>query len=365
MDFKIKELSLVLLGYCLNLEPGQNLLIATDETSLDLAKMIFKQAILEGINPDIQLNTHDLENFFLKNANFNQLTYLSPMEICKYKNTDAFLSINNLTSKKLFGEAYKNYKIYKNYCIDEIDSILNYREEIGNLKWVNTCYPNMENAKSLDLSFEDAKEFLTKSMLLDRNDPLKEWINLREFNNHLIRRLKDKNKLYFKGPNLDLKLSVHNRIWINSYGENIFPSGEVFTSPIEESIEGYVYFSQPFIYRNVEISGVELYFQDGRVIKAKAEKGNLFLQTLLNTDRGSRYVGEVAFGTNPGIPFLTKRINFNEKKYGTFHLALGNGYQDCGGKNSSNIHLDLVYNLDDSIITADGNILYQNNQFSL
>lgn len=366
MDFRIKNLSIILLGYCLNLVPGQNLLISTDESSLNFAKVIFKQALLEGVNPDIQLNTHDLESFFLKNANFNQLSYLSPMEINKYKYTDAFLSINNLTSKKLIGDAKKNYNIYKSYCLDQIEGILNYREDIGNIKWVNTYYPNKENAKALNLSIEETKMFLTKSMLLDRENPLNQWINLREYNNKLIKLLRNKNTLHFQGPDLDLKLSVRKRIWVNSYGENNFPNGEVFTSPIEDSINGFIHISQPFIYRNIEISGIELYFENGRVIKAKSKKGNIFLQALLNADKGSSYIGEVAFGTNPGIPFLTKRIFFNEKKYGTFHIALGNSYQCCGGNNSSSIHLDLVYDLNNSsTITADEEIIFKDNNFIL
>jgi len=142
------------------------------------------------------------------------------------------------------------------------------------------------------------------------------------------------------------------------------PDGEVFTGPVEDSLEGHVYYSYPAIHSGREVSGIRLWFEKGKVVKATAEKNEEFLLKTLETDEGARYVGEFAIGTNHGITKFTRNILFDEKIGGSFHMALGSSYPETGGRNQSAIHWDMICDLrDGGEIWVDDVILYKNGQF--
>jgi aminopeptidase len=107
-----------------------------------------------------------------------------------------------------------------------------------------------------------------------------------------------------------------------------------------------------------------LWFKQGKVVKATAEKNEAFLKHTLDTDAGSRYLGEFAIGTNEGIQRFTREILFDEKIGGSFHMALGAGYPETGSKNESAIHWDMVCDLrQGGEILVDGQLLYRNGKF--
>jgi aminopeptidase len=90
---------------------------------------------------------------------------------------------------------------------------------------------------------------------------------------------------------------------------------------------------------------VKLRFEDGKVVEASAEKGEEYLNTMLDADAGARYLGELGIGTNYSIPRATKNVLFDEKLGGTVHLAIGRSYAQTGGKNDSSVHWDLICDL--------------------
>ena len=144
------------------------------------------------------------------------------------------------------------------------------------------------------------------------------------------------------------------------------PSGEVFTGPVEDSANGWVNFTYPAIEKGNEVDGVRLEFKDGKVVNATADKNEEFLLSQLDTDEGSRYLGEFAIGTNYGIQKFTKSILYDEKIGGSFHMALGAGYPETGSKNDSAIHWDMICDIrKDSEIQVDGELLYKDGKFKI
>jgi aminopeptidase len=164
------------------------------------------------------------------------------------------------------------------------------------------------------------------------------------------------------GPETDLRLSIAGRRWMNSDGKRNFPSGEIFTGPIEDSAEGHIRFSFPVVTDGREITDVRLRFESGVVVEASAARNEEYLHRILDTDEGSRRLGEFAFGTNYDIPRFTKNILLDEKIGGTVHMALGAGYPDTGSQNQSAVHWDLICDLrqggrvevDGEVFLADG-----------
>jgi aminopeptidase len=123
------------------------------------------------------------------------------------------------------------------------------------------------------------------------------------------------------------------------------PSGEVFTGPLEDSARGTIRFTIPAGLRGVHVDGVELTFEAGEVVAARADRGDEYLQSALSTDAGARRLGEIGIGTNVGIDRATGSTLLDEKIAGTVHLALGRSYPETDGTNPSALHWDLICDL--------------------
>jgi aminopeptidase len=136
------------------------------------------------------------------------------------------------------------------------------------------------------------------------------------------------------------------------------PSGEVFTGPQEDSASGTIYFDVPSTGRGADVLGVEVRFEAGRVVHARAEQGDEHLQAALALDDGARVLGELGIGTNVGIDRSTGSTLLDEKIAGTVHLALGRSYPETGGVNDSALHWDLICDLrTGGAVTVDGEVL--------
>ena len=147
-------------------------------------------------------------------------------------------------------------------------------------------------------------------------------------------------------------------MWVNSDGKRNMPSGEVFTGPHERSAEGVIRFTIPTSPRGVVVEDVTLEFREGRVVSARAERGDAYLQATLETDPGARFLGELGIGTNFGIDRPIGAILFDEKIGGTVHLAVGKSYPETGGTNESVVHWDMICDLrQGGSLSADGEVI--------
>jgi len=175
--------------------------------------------------------------------------------------------------------------------------------------------------------------------------------------------LDKKDKIRFFGPDTDITFSVKGRKWINSSGDANMPSGEVFTTPLEDSVNGKIRFSYPGIFMGQEIEDISLEVKDGEVIKWDAKVGRKLLDSVFEIP-GSRRFGEAAIGTNYGITKFIKNMLFDEKIGGTIHMAIGAAYPHTGGKNESSIHWDLLADMKNGgEIYADDELVYKNGRF--
>jgi aminopeptidase len=142
------------------------------------------------------------------------------------------------------------------------------------------------------------------------------------------------------------------------------PDGEVFTSPVETETEGEIRYTFPALYHGREVEDVRLRFEGGRVVHAEASRGDDYLQSLLAMDDGARILGEVAFGLNYEIDRFTRNILFDEKIGGTMHFALGSGFPQTGGANTSGLHWDMICDLrDEGEVYADGELVWKDGRF--
>jgi aminopeptidase len=232
------------------------------------------------------------------------------------------------------------------------------------LRWTLTLFPTHAHAQDAEMSLSDYEDFVFNACMPDMNDPVTYWKGIFTRQEKVVEWLKGKKEVHVTAPETDLRLNIGGRKFINCACKENVPDGEIFTGPVEDSVEGQVYFSYPSIYAGRQVDGIRLWFEKGKVVKATAEKNEDFLLKTIDTDEFSRYVGEFAIGTNEGINRFTGEILFDEKIGGSFHMALGEGYPESGSKNVSGLHWDMICDLrKGGQITVDGQLLYKDGKF--
>jgi len=366
MDPRIKKLARVLLHYSLKLKKGQLLRIQGELSGLPLMTAAFKEAVDMGANPFVKLRIPEQEEYFLKHAGDDQLKYLNPIARYETDKIDAVLHVWACQNTRYLSGVNPQRQALAIKTMRPIQEKFFKRVSDKSLSWVGTQFPTHADAQEADMSLDDYMEFVFKAGHLNSADPVKHWKKVAKEQDRLAKILNRFDKIHVQSKDTDLKLRVKGRKWINCAGTENFPDGEIFTGPLEDTVEGVIRYSFPAIYMGREVEDVRLEFKKGKVVKESAGKNVDFLRKMLGTDKGARYIGEFAIGTNYEIKQFSKNILFDEKIGGTCHLALGASILESGGKNKSSIHWDMICDLKkDSRITADGKIIYRNGKFTI
>jgi len=362
-DVRIDALARVLVDYSANVQPGQLVWINGGPAASPLLLALYRHVLERGAHPLLMSQPDEAEAIFYRHASDEQLTYISPVHERLIEEIDAQISVLSQTNTKALSNVDPSQQAKRAGAAQELQSRFMERAANGELNWTLTLFPTDAYAQDAEMSLGEFEDFVFDAGLLNEDNPIQAWKRLSENQRRLIDWLSDKSDVHLTGPDTDLKLSIQDRIWINADGQRNFPDGEVFTAPIEDSVEGHIRYSFPAVHQGREVEGVRLDFRAGRVVDATAEKNEAFLHQMLDADDGARRVGEFAIGTNPGIQRFSKNILFDEKIGGTVHLALGKGYPDTGSRNDSAIHWDMICDLRaGGAITVDGTTFAQDGQ---
>ena len=364
MDPRITKHSEIMIDYSLKLKAGEKLVINANLETLPMVKECYRIALKRGAFPEIVIGSEDFQEILLKYGSDEQIQYIPASAYKKYEDVDAVLHIlGNSNTRALNSIPGEKLKLAAQGRT-ELMKLFYGREDKGELRWTLTLCPTMANAQEAGMSFCDYENFVYDSCGLNHEDPVVYWNNIDKEQDRICKILNTKKHFKFISEGTDLSLSTEGRIWENCSGIVNFPDGEVFTGPVEDSVEGTIRFSFPGIYNGKEIEDIKLTFKKGKVVKATAEKGEDLLHQLLETDKGAKYVGEIAVGTNHNITKFTKNILFDEKLGGTIHLAIGKSYAATGGKNESAIHWDMICDMSkNGKIYADRELIYENGKF--
>jgi len=235
------------------------------------------------------------------------------------------------------------------------------RESRGELRICGFLpFPCNSLAQEANMDLYSYIDFVSKAIFLDKENPIQEWKNLEESTQKYVDYINKFEKIQVLGKDTDLEFSMKGRKWLNSCGHYNLPDGEIYTSPVEDSVNGRIRFTYPGIRLGNEIENVYLEFKDGKVSTATAQKGENLLNEIIKVENAN-IMGEFAFGTNYGINQFTKNMMFDEKIGGTIHCALGRGFKKAGSKNESAIHWDLLKDMKvpGSKILADDEVVYK------
>ena len=365
-DPRIDKLADLLVNYSLEIQPKQRVMIQGYFGGEPLMQAVFRKCLQAGAYP-----------FFIPYGS----KYFE--DIFRYASPDMFENILKpykdiieTVDARLFIYGEYNTKDASQFDPDivsqyyaqsgKLSKIMINREAKGEMKWVVSLFPTQAYAQEASMTLTDYENFVYNACMPDMDDPVRYWQNIEARQDKAIAWLKGKKEVHITAPGTDLKLSIAERPFINCSCKANVPDGEIYTSPVEDSANGYVHFTYPTLYQGFEVDNVRLEFKDGKVIKATADKNENYLLKKLDTDAGARYLGEFAIGTNESIDRFTGKILFDEKIGGSFHIALGHGYPDSKSQNDSDIHWDMICDLrNGGAITVDGELFYQNGKFTI
>jgi len=366
LDPRIGKLADLLVDYSAEVHSGQKVLVWGPDVASSLLKEVYARVLLKGAEPFLHVEMPWEIRTKLENSSDEQLQNPSSVIHTILETFDAMIRIKGDVNTKALSSV-DSHKMSK-YQIGRGKLTETYlrRSASKEMKWALTIFPTNAYAQDADMSLEEYEDFVFNACMPNLDDPIGYWKAVSARQDKIVDWLKGKKDVHVKGPDTDLRLSIDGRTFINCDCHMNVPDGEVFTGPVEDSVEGHVRYSYPAIYQGHEVTGVELWFEKGRVVKARAAKNEKFLMDMLDTSENSRYVGEFAIGTNEGIDRFTGQILFDEKIGGSFHMAVGQGYPETGSKNKAPIHWDMICDLrDGGEIWVDGDLLYKNGKFAI
>lgn len=353
----------LLANYSLEMQPGERVYIETTTLAEPLVRELYREILKAGGHPHVNMSFREQTRLFVDTANDEQLAYISPLYAKAMEEFECYIYIRapyNTSSlaemksgrTKIISKARSPYR--KRYSE---------RTATRELKR-NLCeYPTAAMAQNAGMSLESYEDFIFNACFLNEDNPAEKWLEVRSKQQKIVDLLNTKDKIHYKGDGIDISFSTKGRTWINSDGQTNMPSGEVYSSPIEDSMNGTIYFDYPAIRMGEELQGVTLWVENGEVQKWEAKKGQHILDKVFSI-AGAKHFGEVAIGTNDNIQKSTKNILFDEKMGGTVHMAIGQAYLQCGGKNQSTIHWDMIAEMrNGGEIYADDELIYQSGEF--
>ncbi len=364
LDPRHRTLAEVLVGYSTEVGAGDKVIIEAAGSASPLVRELYGASLRAGGHPQASLGLDEAEETLLREGSDAQLEWIPPDLEWKVDRGDVWMVIDApVNSKRLTGvDPAKMSARLKARA--PIQSRYLERSAAGDFRWVICGYPTESAAQDAGMSLRQYEDVLYRAAFLDKDDPVAAWKGFGDRLEEVGSFLDPVKQLRIVGEDTDLTLGVEGRTWIRSKGLRNFPDGEVFTGPVETSVEGTIRFTFPAMMRGRQAEGVQLRFEGGEVVEATATRGQDFLREMLALDDGAKRVGEFAFGMNHAISEYTGNLLLDEKIGGTVHLALGRSVPGTGGENQSGLHWDIVCDLrDGGEAYADGELVYRDGAF--
>ncbi|MFA5038431.1 MAG: aminopeptidase [Candidatus Omnitrophota bacterium] len=354
-DPRIETLADILVNYSAKVKKDDVVLIDfAGVRALPLVEAIYGLCLKNRARcVEYQFSTEELSRKFYELADEEQLSYFPAHRLAFMKKATVYIGINASENTQAFagidlGKMVKRQQVLR--------PIIDRRVDFS--RWIITRYPSVGLAQDAKMSLEDFEDFYFRACNMD-------WPLFARKIGHLWRLVREAGEVRITASDTEIRFSKKGIPAVKSEGLRNMPDGEVYTAPVRDSIEGYITYNTPSFYHGKEFDGVRFEFRKGRIVSASCRQGSVKeLQKILDTDQGSRYVGEFAFGLNKNITQPVKNILFDEKISGSIHLTPGQAYKIADNGNRSSIHWDLVKLLKgDGEVYFDGKLIQKDGKF--
>ena len=335
MDPRWQQVADVLVRYSTAVRPGERVMIAmTEIETFPLAQAVYEACVRAGAYPQVQFLSEKLRRTLLKFGDGDQCGWLPEIEAFGMEWADVYFGLRGASETGLMRDM-PAAALAANQRAQGMVSALRWEKT----RWCLARVPTEAMAQQAQIDLATLEEMFFTACLLDYAACGRRW---REQADGLqgARTVR-----IVAGEETDLSFSVAGRSWRVFDGKINLPDGEIYTAPLEETLDGRIHFELPGVFGGLLVPDIRLEWRAGELIHASASSNADYLWRVLSTDAGASRPGEFAFGMNPYINRFCQDILYDEKIAGTIHLALGRAYPECGGVNQSSIHWDLVKDL--------------------
>jgi aminopeptidase len=331
-DSRVDAYAHLLVDYCIKVKPGWQVLVLSTPLARPLVEAAVREVARRGAYALVRLNFPSTEVAWAREAPESLLGAMPAIDRFAHEHSDAEIVIRapeNVREEAALSPERKN-------LVRKAMRPAVARRQAVLVPWISCVYPTAALAQEAGMSLGEYEDFVFAACLLD-------WPEEGRRMRRIADRFDRADEVRVVSDDTDLRVSLAGRRGRVGEGYGNMPGGEVFYSPIEDSAEGVVAFNDyPAITGGEEVEGIRLAFKDGRVVEASARRGEETLLKTIDTDAGARVLGEIGLGCNPHIQRYTRNVLFDEKMYGTIHLALGSGFPRIGGTNESSLHWDII-----------------------
>lgn len=351
-DLRIKEVAKILVEYSTKVKKNDKVMIDASIDAEQLVKEIYKLCLKKGAYVSVNVSYPNMTKIYYDNASDEQIKHFPELSMQRAKYGDVFISIGATRNTRALTSVNPKKIAERNKVINPVS------EEILKKRWVIFEFPTEAMAQEADMSLDEFEDFVYSASIQD-------WKKISKGEDKLKEILDKGKEVRIIGKNTNIKFSIEGRLAEKGDGRCNMPCGEVFIAPIEDSTEGYIEYSFPAIRGGRMVEGIKLRFENGKVVEASAKKGEDYLKEMLQMDKGASKLGEFGIGFNPNIKKFVRDILFDEKIFGTVHLALGRAYKEGGGTNESALHWDMIKDLrQEGKIIIDGKVIQENGKFT-
>jgi aminopeptidase len=369
-DPRLMALARLLVSYSVRPQPGDRVALrcwGSIAAALPLQAEVLRQVLAAGAHPHLWFTpdlSEEVDATFYSEANDAQLEHVDPLydHLSREFECD-IIACCETDARRLSGVDASRQSLHRRAASD-LRREYYARAGRGEMRWVMVGLPTIGYAENAGMSLAEYEDFLYSATLADVEDPAAEWQSISRQQQHIVEWLAGKRQVQVKGPHVDLTFSIAGRSFVNCDGHLNMPDGEVFTGPVEDSVNGWVESTFPAINYGIDVGRVTLRLEDGLVVRADAEKNPEQFIRLLDTDAGARRLGEFGIGTNERIQKFTQNMLFDEKIGGTVHVAVGSSYPETGAVNESALHWDFLCDMKaGGQIIVDGQLVYDSGRF--
>ncbi len=352
-DPRVAKLADVLVAHSTKLQPGEKVFIETFDAPDEIVTALIERVVQAGAVPFVETRSNRVLRTLYKTGTEAQLKQIGEHELARMRAMDAYIAVrgavNSLEMADVPGEKMHNYQA--NWWRPVTD----YR--VNETRWVVLRYPSPAFAQAAGMSTDQFTDFYFNVCTLD-------YEKMGEAQKPLHARMAKADRVRLTGKDTDLTFSIKDIGAVMCTGDRNIPDGECFSCPVKESVNGVIHFNAPTIYQGKPFDNIRLTFTNGKIVEATGSDTPA-LNAILDSDEGSRYIGEFSIAFNPYIMTPMRDILFDEKINGSFHFTPGNAYETAGNGNKSQVHWDMVFiqrpeygggeiYFDDELIRKDG-----------
>ncbi|CAA9398391.1 MAG: Aminopeptidase, partial [uncultured Phycisphaerae bacterium] len=327
-DPRILKLADVLVNYSCAVKPGEALLLEAIDVPHAFTKAVVAAVAKAGGKPLAMLKSNEVNRALMMAGTGDQWDLIGDVERRQMQAVQCYIGARgNPNVSELSDVPADLQKKYEAAVWQRVHHDI----RVKKTRWCVLRWPSPSMAQMAEMSTEAFEDFFFDVCTLD-------YRRMSKAMQPLKKRMEATSQVRLKAPgDTDLTFSIKGIPAVPCDGRVNIPDGEVFTAPVKTSVNGVIHFNCPTIYRGATHTDIRLTFRDGRIVEATSSATDK-LNEVLDTDAGSRFVGEFAIGFNPYCTRPMKDILFDEKIAGSIHFTPGSCYDEASNGNKSKIH---------------------------